>query len=204
VTSLGFPALAILFILLPGFLAARVFQSVAVRPEQTEADKIVEALLFSFVIYVLYMLFFGGSIPVSLESNSNKGTEGWSVHVDQWRLLALAVLAILAGGLMGFVHANDISGKLLRRMRVTQRTTGASVWNDVFHQLGGIVQVELSDGRQVLGWLRYYSDRPECPSLFLERAHWVDGDNLIAVDGPGILLTRDSGIKNVMFLNYTV
>jgi hypothetical protein len=50
------------------------------------------------------------------------------------------------------------------------------------------VQVELADRRSVIGWLRYYSDRPENASLFLERASWVREDGgRTEIVGPGIL-----------------
>jgi hypothetical protein len=41
--SLGFDALSVLIILLPGFFCARIFQWLCVRPQQTEMDKVVEA-----------------------------------------------------------------------------------------------------------------------------------------------------------------
>jgi uncharacterized membrane protein YjjB (DUF3815 family) len=44
-------ALAALLVLLPGFLAAYILQALCVRRRQTELDKIVEALIFSFLIY---------------------------------------------------------------------------------------------------------------------------------------------------------
>jgi hypothetical protein len=43
-------ALGILLLLLPGFSCAFLVQRIAVRARQTELDKIVEALLLSFVL----------------------------------------------------------------------------------------------------------------------------------------------------------
>jgi hypothetical protein len=47
-----FEAITILVILLPGFLAARIEQRLVVNPKQNEFDKTVEALLYSFFIYL--------------------------------------------------------------------------------------------------------------------------------------------------------
>ena len=96
---------------------------------------------------------------------------------------------------------------LFRWMKVTERTARKTIWNDTFQEIGGMVQVGISGDRKILGWLRYYSDEDEESSLFLETASWVkEGENgeeiEQPIDGPGILLTKDSGIEYVMFLNW--
>jgi hypothetical protein len=54
-----------------------------------------------------------------------------------------------------------------------------------------------------VGWLKYFSDRSTEASFFLERAAWVGPDqSLVPIDGPGIFLTKDSGICSVSFLNW--
>ncbi len=86
--------------------------------------------------------------------------------------------------------------------RFVSRSSRSSVWSDAFHDRGGVLQVELGDGRRVIGWLRYYSDEPQDSSLFLEKANWVGEDSsLIPIDGPGILITKDLGINWVEFLD---
>ncbi len=42
-------ALAVLFILLPGFLAAYILQSLVSRPKQSDLEKLIEALILSFL-----------------------------------------------------------------------------------------------------------------------------------------------------------
>jgi len=58
-------ALGILLLLLPGFGCAFLVQRIAVRAKQTELDKVIEALLLSFVLYLVTLPFFGYSLPVS-------------------------------------------------------------------------------------------------------------------------------------------
>jgi hypothetical protein len=66
----------------------------------------------------------------------------------------------------------------------------------------GIAQIELEDGRSVMGWISYYSDEPEDASVFLEKAAWITSDNqLVPINGPGILITRNLAIKHIMFLD---
>lgn len=115
--------------------------------------------------------------------------------------LISVVLALAVGGIV----TNDISGKLLRKLRLTQRTSRSSLWEDTFHNYGGVILVELGDGRRVEGWVHYYSDEPTPASLFLEKAAWVADDNtLIPIDGPGILITQELGIRTIEFLRWTV
>jgi hypothetical protein len=60
-------------------------------------------------------------------------------------------LALAIGGIV----TNDLSGILFRRLKLTQRTTRSSVWSDVFHERGRVLEVELGDGRRIIGWLRW-------------------------------------------------
>jgi hypothetical protein len=88
---------------------------------------------------------------------------------------------------------------------LTERTTRNSIWNDVFESEaieGQPIQVELADGRSVLGSLVYYSDVAEDASLYLTQASWVDANgNTVEIPGSGILLTKNSGIRSVSLLN---
>jgi hypothetical protein len=198
--ELGFQALSVFFLLLPGFLCVRLVQALCVRSKQTELDKIVEALLYSFLIYVTYALFFH-SIPLALRVEHWGSADRYFIETDTKSLVLLAVFSIAWALLVAFLSNNDTAFSLLRKVSITQRTSRTSLWSDVFHTLGGYVQVELADGRSVLGWLKYYSDGPDEPSLFLEDAAWVNaGGEPVQIPGPGIMLTKDSGIRNIHFL----
>lgn len=200
--SLKFEGLILLLVLLPGFLCARLIQALCVRPQQTELDKIIESLLYSFVVYVAFVALFGGSIPVGVQISSENGIQHYGVELHAKPLLQLAVISLLLALMVGFVVTNDVSGWVFRKLRVTQKTTRSSVWSDVFHDLRGVVHVELGDGRRLMGWLHYYSDEPKDGSLFLEKAAWVrtDTNELVPIQGPGILITQEVGIRFVEFL----
>ena len=49
-----FQALQILIFLIPGFISATILNVLIVRKEKREFGKIVEALIFSMVIYTIY------------------------------------------------------------------------------------------------------------------------------------------------------
>jgi hypothetical protein len=196
-------ALGILLVLLPGFSCAFLVQHIAVRAKQTELDKVVEALLLSFVLYLCTLPFFGYSLPVSWTANIKDNLTTYVIHLHWGHLVALAVGAIILAILYGANVNHDWLLSLLRKANITERTTRSSIWNDAFQDIkNSYLLVGLSDGRTVLGYLRYYSDEYEDASLFLEDAAWLDENgNQMPVDGPGVLITKEAGITFVAFVN---
>jgi hypothetical protein len=203
--KLGFEGLEILLILLPGFLCAGLVQALCVRPTQTELDKVWGALLYSFVVYVAFVWLAGPAMPVALRITQANGAQLYTIELQPRPLAELTLISIVLALAVGGIVTNDILGKLFRKLRLTQRTSRSSVWADTFHEHSGVILVELGDGRRVEGWVRYYSDEPAPASLFLEKAAWVtDANDLVPIDGSGILITQELGIRTIEFLRWTV
>jgi fructose-specific phosphotransferase system IIC component len=134
-------ALGILLVLLPGFAAAYLVQLLAARRKQSELDKIVEALIFSLVLYLLTLPFFGYSLPIAWYQGDKNQPDAWRILVIWPQLLMLAILAVV----LGAIYAASINRNWLtapfRWFRVPERSARSSVWNDVFSDLRGWVQV---------------------------------------------------------------
>jgi hypothetical protein len=195
-------ALGILLVLLPGFASAYLVQLLAARRKQSELDKIIEALIFSLFIYLITLPFFGYSLPIAWHPGNAQHSDSWQIFVVWPHLLVLALLAVVLGALYAASINHNWLTAPFRWLRVSERSARSSVWNDVFSDLRGFVQVGLSDGRSVIGWIRNYSDEDETTELFLEDAAWVDSDSKeFPIHGPGILLTKSLGIEYVMFLD---
>lgn len=196
-------ALQVFLILLPGFSAAYVVQSLATRRTQSDLERIIEALVFSFVIYVCYIPLNGGKLPFHIDHDLTGKTDDTVV----WEPARLAWLAAVTAvfSLVAVAYIRFDGNRLFRAARLTERTTRNSIWNDILEREAidnQPVQVELSDGRNILGILLYYSDASEDGSLYLTQASWVDRNGeTIPIPGPGILLTRNSGIRCVSLLN---
>jgi hypothetical protein len=189
-------ALSILLVLLPGFAAAYLVQLLAARRKQSELDKVVEALIFSLLLYLITLPIFGYALPIAWHTNTGQISINW-LH-----LFALAALALV----LGAIYAASINHNWLtapfRRFKISERSARSSVWNDVFSDIQGFVQVGMSDGKSVIGWIRKYSDEDEDHVLFLEEAAWIDEEgNESQINGPGILITKNSRIEYVMFLD---
>ncbi len=197
---LTYEALAALLLLLPGFLTAEFIRVLSTRPERTEFDKVVQALSYSLINYTVFAAL-GGKFPITARVEPLNGVERYSLEIQPWPMAELVLIAVALAFIVAVAVNKDILS-LLRRFRVTQRTFRVSVWNDTFQTFGGFVQVELGDGRRVVGYLRFYSDTAEECSLFLEDAAWLREDGVqFPINGPGVLLTKEAGIHAVLFLN---
>jgi hypothetical protein len=200
-------ALGVLLVLLPGFACAYIVQFLAVRRKQSELDKVIEALLFSLILYLLTLPFFAYTFPLGWGPLDAQHPDTYRIIIN-WRHLVWLTSASVVFAIVYSANINqDWVMWLLRHLKVTERTARKTIWNDAFQEVGGMVQVGISGDRKILGWLRYYSDEAEDSSLFLETASWLktqeDGTEIEQpIDGPGILLTKESGIEYVMFLNW--
>jgi hypothetical protein len=195
-------ALGILLVLLPGFASAYLVQLLAARRRQSELDKVIEALIFSLTLYLITLRFFGYSLPIAWHHGDVNNSDAWQIIIVWPHLMWLAGLALVLGAAYAACINHNWLTVLFRWLRISERSSRSSVWNDTFPDIQGFVQVGLSSGRTVIGWIRKYSDEDDAYELFLQEAAWVDdkGDEY-PIHGAGILLTKNSGIEYVMFLD---
>jgi hypothetical protein len=200
-------ALGVLLVLLPGFACAYIVQFLAVRRKQTELDKVIEALLFSLFLYLFTLPFFDRTLPINWQLPNPSQSGIYRISVDYAHLATLAGLSILLALLYSANINHDWLMRVFRWMRITERTARSTIWHDAFQEIGGFVQVGLSGERKIVGWVRDYSDDATEASLFLESAAWIvkqeDGKEIeVAIDSPGILLTKETAIEYVIFLGW--
>jgi Family of unknown function (DUF6338) len=174
--ALSTDALTVLLVLLPGFICAKLIRWLCPRSQQTEMEKVVDALLYSFIVYAIFVLIFG--VPDKIVRS----------HVA-----VLAVIPFVLAALVSFFLTNDFAGGFLRWCRLTHRTTRPSIWHDVFHKYSGYVLVELGDSPLVFGWVEFYSDFPNPPTLFLKDACWIDRttEKRNQIAGAGVLISGE-------------
>ena len=199
----SFIALQVLLILLPGFAASSIVRALAVRAKQTDFGQVVDACLYSLLIYTAFVVLAAGRLPFSVQRVS-AGSSDFATIWHPRALLGLTSTTLLVA-VTAVLYINHDWNRALRRLRLTERTTRQSIWNDVFQSVAKTqqaVQVELEGNRSVLGILSYYSDDAEECSIYLRQAEWVSesGENQ-KIPGDGILLTRNSGIKSVSLLD---
>jgi hypothetical protein len=195
----------VVLLLLPGFLAGRVFSLVAVQRRRSSLDTLGEIVLFEFLIVCTYGLVSDhlGWWP-ALEWPTH--TNGDSPTVDILRsngpaLTSLLALAIFLGVVVGWLHNLDQPLAILRRWGVTRQSTHATVWQGALFNHRSWIVVHLESGERIVGWPTRFSDTPEEGALFLSDAAFVgDDDQLSEIRGPGLLLIREARIRMIEFL----
>jgi hypothetical protein len=194
-------AFGLLLVLLPGFFCAYIVQALAVRRSKSDIEKVIESLIFSLFLYLSTLPFFGYRLPLSWQE-LRPGSGEFQLAVRWFQLGVLSLASLIFGVAYAASINHDWIMRFFRWIRVTKRTSQNTIWNDVFGQIGGWVQVGLTDAVIVKGWLAFYSDDPDEASLFLEEAAWIDADGKEElIDGPGILITKQMGIEYVVFLH---
>ena len=147
----------------------------------------MEALLFSLVLYIAIGPFFHFALPVGWRQAASGAAGDYLVVVEWKELASLAGAAVLLGILFAANLNHDWILSVLRKIGVTERTSRTSIWSDTFQEIvgGTTVQVVLADDRTVSGWVHYYSDDSGDSSLFLEKAEWIDENNIRKYPSPG-------------------
>lgn len=185
-------ALNILVFLIPGFISSAVLNTFAVRKgEQKELQRIVEALIFSMLVYAVYSLF--GRSPISLNQQN--------VPIyDPISLLLLIAFSLAFPLLLSLFITNDWHMRFARWANITRKTSRPSTWYDVFSDENRNIVVNFEDGSRICGWPKHYSDDPEEPYIYLTNPHKVDGNKLVDTGFSGILITPEMKIEYIEFL----
>jgi len=177
----------VLFLLMPGFVAGRVLDTVVTRENGDTFAKIAEALVFSFLIYAVTNFAMDWEPLVTQTKTANGSQYVFSTNLP---LLAMTlglsfILPLVVGA---FIH-NDIHTRLFRFLHITDKTSRTTVWQDVYVNEKRHVLVSLKDGRRIYGWPMYYSHRPKENHLYLfQPARVGDDGEFIECETHGILL----------------
>lgn len=187
----------ILLFLIPGFIATKIYDMLIVRPSKDKFHVIIEAMIFSMIVYTIFSLI-PGMKPVSLDP------AGFSVSYNPLAFLLLLLIAIIIPIVISLFVYHDWPLKLARRINLTKKTARASVWNDTFNEHTTWITIGFADGRRITGWPRFFPDHPEDPCFFLIYPRWVTqvkGEQvMIPLDVEGILITKEMQIEYIYFL----
>lgn len=197
----NFQTIQILIFLIPGFISAKILNSLIVTKEKKEFEKIVEALIFSMIIYTIYS-FISGKSPISL----NQIEESITYSFDSMSFLWLGLFSISIPMVCGFFVTNDWHMKFARKILITRNTARSYVWFDVFYDMKKSIIINFENGRRIYGWPKYYSNNPDKPYIFLCQPAWIEYDKekrenkFIDLNIEGILITPEQKIDSIEFL----
>lgn len=197
--NISIETLTIFVFLIPGFVSSLIINTIVVRKGKDNLSKIIEALVFSFFIYVVISVVNGES-PVLLHSDQINNKTIYSISYNSNVVIPVAVLSIILPILLGFLSTTDMHMKLLRKLKITNKTARETVWLDVFTEQKRYVIVNLADGRRVFGWPMYYSNNPEEGCLYLYNAAWIDDEGkYIDLKIHGLFLVKRNNIESIEF-----
>ena len=202
--NISYETLTVFVFLVPGFLSSIILNSVVVRREKDNLSKILEALVFSFLIYSITSMVVGES-PVLLQESIETDATKYSIHYQPSPLIFAVALAILLPLIFGASVTHDFHMRMLRKLRITTKTARDNVWLDVFTDQKRYVIVNLTDGRRLFGWPMYYSNGgEEGKLLYLYNPSWIDEEGkYIDPDMHGIFLVQKEYIQSIEFTRIT-
>jgi len=187
--STSFESLAVLLVLLPGFLASLVYSALQERREASGFRPFMEALACSFVIQAIRPYAPGEGVPLA--------PVPWNLGPTAKALILAVVLPVTLSYLVEY----DLLLRTARVLRMTQRTSRPSTWLDAFAvNREAYAVLYFRDGTRVVGWPYQYSDTPEEGMIYLQEPAWVtEDDQYVAMNAEGFFCCNRS---EVLFLTF--
>jgi hypothetical protein len=168
-TQLPSDAIELLAFLLPGFAAAWIFYGLTSHPKPSQFERVVQALIFTFVIQaflpLLRVLFLKLGEAVTLGH--------WGKESE---LFGSLFLALVLGGLVAYCTNNDSFHRKLRSLGFTSRTSHPSEWFCAFTENITYVILHLKDGRRLYGWPKEWPIDPDKGQFYIQVPSWIDAE----------------------------
>lgn len=203
--TLTIEALNILLLLLPGFMSGQFFYSLFQVGDVSFSKRVLDALLFSFVIYMIVSLFVTWE-PLAYVK-SDLGRIEYVFNRNKTIILLSLTAIIFVPIVVGFFYFSDLVHTILRKMNLTTKTCRTNTWNDAFLSQNRYVVVTLKDGSRVRGYPTMFSTNPEEGFIYLYNPAWVNDDkeinderDYIESNCHGFLLNR----SNIDLIEFTL
>ncbi len=194
--------IVIFVLLLPGFVSSTILDSIATRRPKNTFAKIVEALIFSFLIYAITAGMLGYPVISFPAETHELPAAALGSRVNARFVLGALILSVVLPLVLGWLTASDWHMKVLRWAHVTHKTSRDTVWLDVFIEQKRYVIVNLSGKRRIFGWPMYYSEDRTSGLLYLQDPAWVNPDGTYAeLNMHGIFLVEHGSIESIEFTN---
>jgi hypothetical protein len=197
-------ALVVLFILLPGFIANTIINSLTPRKKQNNLSVVVESFIFSFLIYLLALIIVPSFVDNALVIPASQSEVKSYASKILPLTIFLVVSAVFLSIFWAFIQNNDLLHIILRKLHITRSTSRSSVWLDSFCEMKGRhVILTLDNGTRIMGYPQIYSNDPQEESILILHPQWIDPKGIytsLKVDS--ILITKNDKIRRIEFMNY--
>ena len=197
--KLTYETINLLMLLMPGLLSSSLFNLIRRKVGVSTFDKIVEAFIFTFLIYVALNLTYGWE-PIAQTIKVDDEIK-YVFTGDKCLVFLTLVYSLIFPVVWGTIVHHDLHMRLFRFLKFTDRTSRDTAWDDVFIDEKRYLTVHLNDERRITGWPLYYSNNKDEGFMYLTNAAWLDESNeYIATESHGILIARDK-VDLVEFMN---
>lgn len=188
----------ILFFLIPGFISSFILDSIIVRKESHFLNKLIESLVFTFLIYFITSFYVDIELFASITFTNGKPDFSFSNNITF--LITVFISSVLIPIIIGTIIFHDYHMIVLRFFHITDKTSRETTWQDVFIDEKRFIVVHFKDERRIFGWPMYYSNIPENGILYLYDPAWIDDENnYIECDTHGMLI-KSEDIQFIEFL----
>jgi hypothetical protein len=202
-------AVYIFLYLLPGFLGLAVYDYLVEGQPREIFDKLVFALSIALVSYLAVSVLF--AMPLVPGIGVTKDTSAATVLslLLGRNLIYVSAVSVVSSIVLAFLTNYGVPLWICQQLRLTYKTSSVDVWQDTFYRFRGYwVKITYSDGRELIGWPRFFSAVGKPRELFLSDATWwlVDDNGVptsIDVKGPGVYISDFSAVTAIVLLEGT-
>ncbi len=185
--------MAILQILLPGFVAAWIFYSLTSHPKPSQFERVIQALIFTLFIQAIV------AVLKSFFTYINPAL--WD---ESLTLITPIIVALLFGLVFSYFANNDKLHAFLRRTRITKETSFPSEWFGAFDKNITFVVLHFQDERRLYGWPIELPSEPTNGHFVIADPSWLgDSNKEYRITGVETILVDVNDVKWVEFLTKT-
>ena len=175
--------------LLPGFFSAGVFYSLTAYPKPSPFERVIQALIFTFIIR---------GVAEILEK---------CLSIQSSNFIFFIVLAFAVGILFSWFANNDLFHRFLRYLKITKETSYPSQWYSTFSDNITYVVLHLKDQRRIYGWPKEWPSDPRGNHFLLQNACWLVEKNgkseEVPLDNLEGILIDSANVEMVEFIKKT-
>ncbi len=195
---------AVIYALLPGFLAAWIFHGLTPHPRLGAFERVVQALIFTGIAQAVVVTIRWTALLLGGIGSIGTWTDGTSYVFS-------IVIAVLMGIGFAFCANTDCFHKVLRDGKwfekfggITKRTSFPSEWFSAFNMDQRYVVLHLSGERRLYGWPYEWPDHPDSGHFVIMQPEWLLDDNSRApLHEVEQVLVSGTDVKMVEFVKYS-
>jgi len=191
--KLTYETINLLMLLIPGLISSSIYGGLRRKEfsNSSSFEKIVDSLIFTFLVYIAVNLSYSWEPLAQAIKNGSEVT--YRLSNDKVLILLTLSYALLIPIAWSAITHHDLHMKVLRWLKLTDRTSRDTAWDDVFINEKRFITIHLKDERRLTGWPLYYSNNPDEGFIYLSQVAWIGEDNdYIESQSHGILISKES------------